>query len=188
MTKIVFIFVFLLRLLAAQQIPDWIVPIPDGIQVKETQTAIIIAGQWAFLISINEPTMPVSFFKFIDKVHFSRQNVSNYESIDRWIPIWLERLRVVKQSCQNPFYWWRSETAHKVNSHHKRQKRGLFNLIGSISNSLFGTATEEQVRVVHHTLSQLKDNQQRIIHNTSKLLSLTFSLPYTTEISVVIRQ
>ena len=114
MTKIVFIFVFLLRLLAAQQIPDWIVPIPDGIQVKETQTAIIIAGQWTFLISINEPTMPVSFFKFIDKVHFSRQNVSNYESIDRWIPIWLERLRVVKQSCQNPSYWWRSETAHKV--------------------------------------------------------------------------
>ena len=111
MTKIVFIFVFLLRLLVAQQIPNWIVPIPE---MKETQAARIIAGQWTFRISINEPTMPVSFFKFIDKVHFSRQNVSNYESIDRWIPIWLERLRVVKQSCQNPSYWWRSETVHKV--------------------------------------------------------------------------
>ena len=87
MTKIMFLFVFLLRLLVAQEIPNWIVRIPDGIQVRKTQTARIIAGQWTFLIGINEPIMPVSFFKFVDKVQFCCQNVLNHESIDKWIPI-----------------------------------------------------------------------------------------------------
>ena len=104
MTKTMFLFVFLLCLIVAQKIPDLISLILNGIQVKETQTARIIAGQCTFLISISEPIMPVSFFKFVDKVDFARQNVSNNKSIDRWIPIWLERLRVVKQRHQNPSF------------------------------------------------------------------------------------
>ena len=51
---------------------------------------------------------------------------------------------------------------------HNRQKRGVFNFMGEISNILFGTATERQINELHQTFSQ----QNEINKMTFKQLNI----------------
>ena len=62
-----------------------------------------------------------------------------------------------------------------------KQKRGLFNFVGSISNSLFGTATEAQVKALQNQLLWVKDVAVAGNHNVADLYSRFTSLINNTQ-------
>ena len=118
-------------------LPEWIVPITDGIEVKEVKDAYIVAGQWTLLIRLDEPVMPPEFFRFVTKF---KANVANENTMGVWQRQWKQRLDVLYQRCQRPSRWWRSDPNYETLDG-RWQKRGLLNIIGKASNFLFGTAT-----------------------------------------------
>ena len=71
----------------------------------------------------------------------------------------------------NEFLKYMTTTAHPL-----RKKRGVFNLLGSISNVLFGTATQDQVDAIHEKLQRVGSmtERERIILNVhSTTLNMT---------------
>lgn len=57
-----------------------------------------------------------------------------------------------------------------------RSKRGLINILGSLSNSLFGTATQSQIDAIHNQLikdRQINEEQRRILNLHNQVLNIT---------------
>ena len=149
-------------------LPTWIHPIQDGITISENRNAHMSAGQWTLLIISNEPSMPMEYFEFLDS--FENQISKSY-SPDKWLTSWLDRLTVIRRRCKTPDHWYQSDIFHRTLSR-KRNKRGLLNFVGSISNKLFGIATDDEISDVHKTLEQLKSNENKIVHDVSKMISV----------------
>ena len=53
-----------------------------------------------------------------------------------------------------------------------RIKRGLFNFVGEIGATLFGTATENQVAQLQHHITKAQRTNRRIVHATNELISV----------------
>ena len=51
-------------------------------------------------------------------------------------------------------------------------KQGLFNFIGEIGATLFGTATEDQVAQLKHHIIKAQRTNRRIVHATNELISV----------------
>ena len=121
------------------ELPSWINPIQDGIQVSDPHSAQVTAGQWTLLIVIDEP------------------------------------VKVIKHRCRRPRTWWTSSVTPEVQTTKPRTRRGafnMFNFIGSLSNTLFGTATESQVKEMHETVSKLRSDQQRIAYDIARFTTV----------------
>ena len=59
-----------------------------------------------------------------------------------------------------------------------RQPRGAINFVGSIANTLFGTATQEQIDLIHDKLSVLEsltEDERRLLNVHSRILNLTLT-------------
>ena len=57
-----------------------------------------------------------------------------------------------------------------------RHPRGAINFIGSLSNTLFGTATQSQVDKIHehlHTLDDVSENERKLLNVHSHVLNIT---------------
>ena len=59
-----------------------------------------------------------------------------------------------------------------VMTYQHRVKRGLLNIVGTLSKSLFGTATAEDVRALQHAVAEAQENTQNLYHNQRDLLSV----------------
>ena len=59
---------------------------------------------------------------------------------------------MIEHRCRRPQTWWTSSVTPEVQTTKPRTRRGTFNFIGSFSNTLFGTATESQVKEMHETV------------------------------------
>ena len=51
-----------------------------------------------------------------------------------------------------------------------RIKRGMFNFVGEIGATLFGTATEDQVVQLKHHITKAQRTNRRIVHTTNELI------------------
>ena len=51
-------------------------------------------------------------------------------------------------------------------------KRGLFNFVGEIGATLFGTATEDRVAQLKHHITKAQRTNRRIVHATNELISV----------------
>ena len=151
------------------ELPSWINPIQDGIQVSDSHSAQVTAGQWTLLIVIDEPVMPDPFFSFIKDL---TTNISRFRTVGMWQHQWKEKLKVIEHRCRRPRTWWTSNVTPEVQTLKPRTRRGAFNFIGSLSNTLFGTATESQVKEMHETVSKLRSNQQRIAYDIARFTTV----------------
>ncbi|CAK9825385.1 Retrovirus-related Pol polyprotein from transposon 412 [Anthophora retusa] len=71
---------------------------------------------------------------------------------------------------------------------HTRQKRGLLNIIGSVSKSLFGTLDEEDLTVINQNIDQLFDSNNEmktIVTNQSALIRQIISNPQLESIQLL---
>ena len=53
-----------------------------------------------------------------------------------------------------------------------RIKQGLFNFVGEIGATMFGTATEDQVAQLKHHITKAKRKNRHIVHATNELISV----------------
>ena len=53
-----------------------------------------------------------------------------------------------------------------------RIKRGLFNFVGEIGSTLFGTATDDQVAQLKRHITKAQRTNRRIVHATNELISV----------------
>lgn len=59
---------------------------------------------------------------------------------------------------------------------HKRNKRGLLNIIGSVSKSLFGTLNENDLTLVNQNIDKLFDSQNKLTHIVQNQTAMIKSL------------
>ena len=56
----------------------------------------------------------------------------------------------------------------------QRQKRCIFNVIGKISKSLFGTAEDTEVKVIEEILRKNRERRGRIIHVVDEITTIVY--------------
>ena len=78
----------LLLVNAQSELPSWINPIQEGIQVSDSHSAQVTAGQWTLLILIDERVMPDSFFSFIKD---NTTNISRFQIVGMWQHQWKKK-------------------------------------------------------------------------------------------------
>ena len=116
--------------------------------------ALVVHGEWTIMITIDEPQPPPDLLPFVRKILAIPAIKDNTSLLQAWLPGWRQRLRRIVKECSQPRRWWRNK--------HSRQRRGLFNAIGSGLQFLFGTATDDDLDDVRRMVNSLAANQGRI--------------------------
>ena len=141
----------------------------DGVEVTLKGEARMITGAWTVAVVLTPPTTPrlKSYIAALDE--FFAQAVENDMAsfLDEWGP----RLNRVRKLLAHPY-----PTQHikPVTSPYKqrRSKRGLFDFVGSLSRTLFGTATVADVNSLKDVVNRLIADRSALSHEVSDLISV----------------
>ena len=111
------------------------IALPDGLFITEQDDTRALIASWTVLVTINIPqTTELNLLKKLNRFqtsllrHYVYQGISNVTKT-----IWDERINNIKATITN---------THTTT---RRRRRGLINIIGEISHTLFGTATEQEI-------------------------------------------
>ena len=89
-------------------------------------------------ISNEELTPPPESISLVDSLRVAiRHNLL----LTQYVHGWLNRLRTLCQTIENPRQWWRTDQSPV---HMRREWRGLVDVMGHAFKILFGTATESK--------------------------------------------
>ena len=141
----------------------------DGVEVTLKGEARMITGAWTVAVVLTPPTTPrlKPYIAALDE--FFAQAVENDMAsfLDEWGP----RLNRVRKLLAHPH-----PTQHikPVTSPYKqrRSKRGLFDFVGSLSRTLFGTATVADVNSLKDVVNRLIADRSALSHEVSDLISV----------------
>ena len=134
--------------------------IPDGILVTGGDDTRAHIATWTVLVTLDVPTLEVSllpklsFFQRALRSHHAYSGISNETK-----NIWNERSENLKATIN------RRPTIH-------RTRRGLLNIIGTLSNTLFGTATEDEVFETRKQIDLLTKKNNQIVHVARQLITI----------------
>ena len=117
---------------------------------RETYTVLVVIDPARMEERLNELRL------FIEKLGTHQ----NYSRTTR--NVWEQRIRDMEATMTPP-----SQMLPNT-----RIERGLFNFVGEIGATLFGTATEDQVAQLKHHITKAQRTNRRIVHATNKLISV----------------
>ena len=140
-------------------------PLLDGILVAEPQDIGALGGIWTVLVVIEEPRVPSALINEVNMLAKRLDHAfatTNLSAATR--QLWTQRIAELKQSF--------SLRPAKPST---RTKRGLLNFVGQISETLFGTAREQEVRACQEQLRNAALNQQRVLHLIKQLTTIVNS-------------
>ena len=132
----------------------------QGIEVEQEGPLWSWDATWNVLVMVSEPHSREEMVNFtinLNQILDSKREVVGdtiYES-------WKRRISKMKKEAE----------ARQENGK-KRKRRGIFNFVGNIANTLFGVATEEQIQTVQHLLEKSEEGRNKIVHQVNSLLSL----------------
>ena len=127
--------------------------ITDGILVTGGKQTLGHIAVWTVLVTLDVPTEQVGLLDKLNafqKVLYAHNRVSNLTK-----STWAQRIHDIKSTM-------------KATPIHQRTRRGLVNVVGLLSNRLFGTATEAQIS---ETCSQI-ENIARVVNVVKELITL----------------
>ena len=134
--------------------------IPDGILVTGGDDTRAHIATWTVLVTLDVPTLEVSllpklfFFQRALRSHHTYSGISNETK-----NIWNERIENLKATIN------RRPATH-------RTRRGILNIIGTLSNTLFGTATEDEVFEIRKQIDLLTKKNNQIVHVARQLITI----------------
>ncbi len=134
--------------------------LPDGIFLMQSGDVVTSGGNWIILVTIDAPQ--VNHF-LLARLKDSEAKIENaYQQLNRSNPFF-KPLRTIISSMMIG--------TGPPSISQLRQKRGLFNFIGSISHSLFGLVTETELGELTDVVLNLQNSSANIIHNINSMVT-----------------
>ena len=132
----------------------------DGLLVTGADDTRNHVATWVVLITITAPSEIPGFQQKIEQFKTALLKLRDIPSFNnRSMVGWIDRLAEIEHSMYIP-------------QPPRRQRRGLLNIFGQISKTLFGVATDDDVSECKRQLRQVGKVNQRIVHSVSQMLSV----------------
>lgn len=137
--------------------------LPDGLLVARGEDLLTEVASWTVVVTLDVPPLPTELehrLKAIEGAldHLNPQiHASEKEG-------WTARLQRIKMQLRPSFL--------HGGRHHRRVARGLFNFIGILSEHLFGTASEAEVRQTRQMIQKVNSNNQAVYHVVQELTTV----------------
>ena len=133
--------------------------IPNGVLLRDNLDLYEKKADWSIIVAI-EDTAP-ELEKQI------RQESTKFLT-------YLQTTAVSKANILHKDYW-KSRIRNGLQQMRIRSKRGLLNVIGSLSNTLFGTATEEEITELQGYVDENRNSVNGISHQVTELVTIANS-------------
>ena len=137
--------------------------LPDGLLVTGKQFIKAISTEYTLLVLIAEPEYPLSLRRNIVRLKTSIRRAVDDKTIGTPDSVaWLRRIKKLRKQ---------DRAARDVHTQ-DRSKRGILNIVGEISHTLFGTATDKSVEELKKLVSTTQVRQNQVIHRLNGVLSV----------------
>ena len=131
---------------------------PQGISIHTPDNIFGLKAQWTVLVLLQKPTPDPRINSIIH--HLKNIVSSNNVPLDSAIKRnWIRRLRWISEVIQ----------VNKVT----RSKRSILPFVGSLSNILFGTVTEDQLNQYRKAVNRALTSTNQTIHIVNSLITVT---------------
>ena len=125
-----------------------------------------VSGLWTVVVTLHPPARP-NVTTWADGIRQGIQKVPRLTTPeDR--EVWLDRMAALSAKRD---ILLDVPTVVPTNRR-RRARRGLFDFVGKLSKSLFGTATEDDIRVLSNFIRQNQQGINVLQHNVGKLISV----------------
>ena len=145
----------------ADRQPISIVPLPDGVSITGGEKLHQIVATWQIYVTLEPPPFPQDLAQQVASLN--QTFVTLFELRQQGIHIDLQPHRLRKQRLESRIY---------ALPNHRRMKRGLLDIGGSILNALFGVATSAQLDRFNNALSEIGTRQASIVHAHNTLVTI----------------
>ena len=131
--------------------------ITDGILVTGGKRTMGHIAVWRVLVTLDVPTEQVGL---LDKLNAFQQVIYAHNRISNLTkPIWAQRIHDIKSTM-------------KATPIHQRMRRGLVNVVGLLSNRLFGTAREAQILETRSQIENIAKQNKRVVNVVKELITI----------------
>ena len=146
----------------------------DGVLVEEMGEVRTVAGQWTILIVIHPLARPETE-RWIQTLEAGISKAgAHLTASDR--ELWLHRMAALQPAREVPMDDVPENAHHdpmaSPTDHGRRVRRGLFDFVGKLSQTLFGTATQEDLLVLQEAVKQTQAGMAVLHHNAKEMLSV----------------
>ena len=144
--------------------------ITDGVLVTGGKKTLGHIAVWTVLVTLDVPTEQIGLLNKLnafEQVLYEHNRISNLTK-----SIWAQRINDIKSTM----------IATPI---HRRTRRGLVNIVGLLSNRLFGTATEAQVLETRSQIENIAKQNKRVVNVVKELITI---VNHTHEHSKIVNQ
>ena len=132
-------------------------PIPDGVLITGGQETFGHIATWTVVVTLNTPAEQIELLNKLNKfqnVLYQHNRISNITK-----DMWNQRINEIKSTIS-------------VTNVKRRHGRGLINIVGTISNQLFGTATEDEVFEIRSRIERVAKQNKRVVNVVKDLVTI----------------
>ena len=138
----------------------------DGVLIEDQGMVCTVSGLWMVVLTLHPPARP-NVTTWADSLKQGIQKVHRLTTPeDR--KVWLDRMAALSAKRD---ILLDVPTVVPTNRR-RRARRGLFDFVGKLSKSLFGTATEDDIRVLSNSIRQNQQGINVLHHNVAELISV----------------
>ena len=132
-------------------------PIIDGVLVTGGEETLGHIASWTVLVTLDVPKEQI---ELLDKLNTFQSTLAKHDRISNITKsIWQQRITDIKTTI--------NDTPVP-----QRNRRGLINFIGVLSNKLFGTATEDEVSETRKQIESVGKQNKRVVNVVKDLMTI----------------
>ena len=145
--------------------PAAINPLQDGLLVTGQQTVKSVAAEYTLVVTIAPPKFPPSLREMTQNLAHHAHRTRLLGHVNRSITDgWIRRIQKLEG--------FEEEVDKTRTRNFSRNRRGVLNIIGEISHTLFGTATDTSMSELRRIVQQTQVNQGRVRHQVQEMISI----------------
>ena len=135
----------------------------DELLITRASNIHVRRGTYTVLVVIYAPQREPRTEERLNELRLVIEKLGTHQNYSRTtLNVWEQRIRDMEATITPP-----SQMLPNT-----QIKRGLFNFVGEIGATSFGTATEDQVAQLKHHITKAQRTNRRIVHVTNELISV----------------
>ena len=134
-----------------------------GLLITRASDIHVCQGSYTVLVVIDAPQREPRMEERLNKLRLVIEKLGNHQNYSCTIRnVWEQRIRNMEATMTPPSQMFPNTQI----------KRGLFNFVGEIRSTLFGTAIGDRVAQLKHHIAKAQRTNRRIVHDTNELISV----------------
>ncbi len=134
--------------------------LPDGLLVTNGSTVAAHVATWTVLVVLDAPQFDYGLSEKLQQINVTIAKLNRVRPLSNATrTVWFQRMEDLTLLMTTP-------------SSGARVRRGLLNVVGEISNKLFGTATEAEVNECRVQIARVSALNKRVVHTTNELITI----------------